>query len=75
MNGGDMLSCCFKEALGLELTFSDLDFPPFPKTHTLMSLALRGLALRQMNPIKVNSYSYLSQKKAAKETMFGTNAV
>lgn len=67
---GDMLSRCFKEALRLELTYSDLHFSsPFPKTHSLMSWAWGGaaFAVKQINPIKAKSYSHLSQRKTGQK--------
>lgn len=71
-----MLSCRFKKAVHLELTFTDLQSPPFPKTHALMSQVLTGAAFKAHESYRAEViFLLIAERKAAKETMFGANTV
>lgn len=76
MSRGDMLSCCFKEALRLELTSSDLHFSPLPQNTFPNELGSKGCSLC----CKANKsyrgeviFSLISEENKAKETMLVAN--
>lgn len=73
---GDMLSCCLKEALRLELTSSDLYFSLLSQNTLPNELGLKGYSLCG----KANKsyqgqviFSLIYEKNKAKETMLAAN--
>lgn len=72
-----MLSCCFQEALRLELTSSDLHFSiPFPQNTLPNELGLKGCSLcckaKKSRQGKV-IFSLISEENNAKETTLVAN--
>lgn len=76
LSRGDMLSCCFTEALRLELTSCDLHFSSLPQNTRFNDLVSKGCSLR----CKANKsyqgqviFLLISDENKAKETMLVAN--